>query len=124
MATASATTAIPTPRRGSGHWARRRWRRRSRDASRHWANWLTNPFVAAALKRHGLTRVGWSARGFDGVACQPQDVVRRSAADLRPGAIVLLHEGSAHGHNLAIIEGVLEQLQARGLQARLPRASA
>ncbi|WP_313252160.1 polysaccharide deacetylase family protein [Stenotrophomonas sp.] len=85
---------------------------------------MTNPFVAAALKRHGLTRVGWSARGFDGVACQPQDVVRRIAADLRPGAIVLLHEGSAHGHNLAIIEGVLEQLQARGLQARLPRASA
>ena len=23
---------------------------------------MTNPFVAAALRRHGLARVGWSAR--------------------------------------------------------------
>ena len=85
---------------------------------------MTNPFVAAALKRNGLTRVGWSARGFDGVQCQPQAVVQRISADLRPGAIVLLHEGAAHGHTLAIIEAVLQELQARGLSARLPQASA
>lgn len=85
---------------------------------------MTNPFVAAALERHRLTRVGWSARGFDGVDCDPQVVVQRIAADLQPGAIVLLHEGAAHGHNLAIIEAVLLQLLARGLQARLPQPSA
>ncbi len=82
---------------------------------------MTNPFVAAALKRHGLTRVGWSARGFDGVGCEPEQVVQRIGRDLGPGAIVLLHEGAAHGHNLAIIEAVLQQLQSKGLQARLPQ---
>lgn len=85
---------------------------------------MTNPFVAAALKRHGLARIGWSARGYDGVNCTPEGVVARIAPDLGPGAIVLLHEGAAHGHNLAIIEAVLQQLQARGLVARLPRVTA
>jgi len=85
---------------------------------------MTNPFVAPALKRLGLTRVGWSARGFDGVNCTPQSVLERLRPDLQPGAIVLLHEGAAHGHNLAIIEAVLLELQARGLRAELPDAPA
>ena len=85
---------------------------------------MTNPFVAAALKRHALARIGWSARGYDGVDCTPEGVVARIAPDLGPGAIVLLHEGAAHGHNLAIIEAVLQQLQARGLRARLPQPTA
>ena len=81
---------------------------------------MTNPFVAPALRRHGLTRVGWSARGFDGVNCQPQDVLARVLPALKPGAIVLLHEGARHGHNLAIIGGVLDALKANGLRARAP----
>ena len=82
---------------------------------------MTNPFVAVSLRRHGLTRVGWSARGYDGVDCTPQAVLQRVLPDLRPGAIVLLHEGAAHGHAPVIIEGVLRALQARGLRACLPR---
>ncbi len=81
---------------------------------------MTNPFVAAPLRAHGLTRVAWSARGFDGVACEPAATVARIVRDLRPGAIVLLHEGAAHGHNPAILRGVLEALRARGLAATLP----
>lgn len=81
---------------------------------------MTNPFVAPALNQHRLVRVGWSARGFDGVGCTPDQVLRRLAPGLVPGAIVLLHEGAAHGHNLAILEAVLQALQQRGLVARLP----
>ncbi|HJW45797.1 MAG TPA: polysaccharide deacetylase family protein, partial [Lysobacter sp.] len=75
---------------------------------------MANPFVSASLKRHGLARVAWSARGFDGVRCEPDKVVARIAGQLQPGAIVLLHEGAAHGHNLAIIEGVLRAMKERG----------
>ncbi|MGB3392932.1 MAG: polysaccharide deacetylase family protein [Stenotrophomonas sp.] len=85
---------------------------------------MTNPFVAAALRRHGLTRVGWSARGFDGVRCMPETVVARIAGELGPGAIVLLHEGAGHGHNVAIVEAVLREMAARGLRARLPPETA
>ncbi|MCW2002891.1 peptidoglycan/xylan/chitin deacetylase (PgdA/CDA1 family) [Xanthomonas arboricola] len=81
---------------------------------------MTNPFVAAALREHGLTRVAWSARGFDGVRCEPDTTVARIVRDLSPGAIVLLHEGAAHGHNVTILRGVLEAMQARGLIARRP----
>ncbi|WP_172837895.1 polysaccharide deacetylase family protein [Xanthomonas arboricola] len=81
---------------------------------------MTNPFVASPLRAHGLTRVAWSARGFDGVRCEPQATVARIVRDLRPGAIVLLHEGAAHGHNLTILRGVLEAMHARGLAGRRP----
>ncbi|MEQ7327171.1 polysaccharide deacetylase family protein [Xanthomonas campestris] len=81
---------------------------------------MTNPFVAAALREHCLTRVAWSARGFDGVRCEPDTTVARIVRDLSPGAIVLLHEGAAHSHNVTILRGVLEAMQARGLVARRP----
>ncbi len=81
---------------------------------------MTNPFVAPSLRRWRLTRVAWSARGFDGVGCEPTTSIARVVRDLAPGAIVLLHEGAAHGHNPTILRGVLEALDARGLQARLP----
>lgn len=81
---------------------------------------MTNPFVAAQLNRHRLTRVGWSARGFDGVACTAEQVLERLRPALTPGAIVLLHEGAAHGHNPRILEAVLQELDQRGLKARLP----
>lgn len=83
----------------------------------------TNPFVAPALTRHGLERVSWSARGFDAVSGDPDRVVKRVARDLRPGAIVLVHEGARHGHSVAIIRRVLELAQARGLRAVLPPAA-
>jgi peptidoglycan/xylan/chitin deacetylase (PgdA/CDA1 family) len=82
---------------------------------------MTNPFVAAPLRRHGLTRVAWSARGFDGVACDPQATVARIVRDLAPGAIVLLHEGAAHGHNVAIVAGVLQAVQERGYSSVVPQ---
>lgn len=81
---------------------------------------MANPFVSAPLKRHGLARVAWSARGFDGVRGETGKVVARITAQLQPGAIVLLHEGAAHGNNLAIIEGVLRAMQQRGYTSVLP----
>ncbi len=80
----------------------------------------TNPFIAPVLARHGLTRVAWSARGFDGVSCTPEQVLARIEPDLKPGAIVLLHEGAAHGHNVEILRRVLASLEHRGLKAELP----
>ena len=69
---------------------------------------------------HGLTRVGWSTRGYDGVARDPAAVLARIAPDLRSGAIVLLHEGGSPGQAVAVLEGVLQLLQQRGLRADIP----
>ncbi len=81
---------------------------------------MANPFVSAPLKRNGLARVAWSARGFDGVRGEPDQVVARITRQLHPGAIVLLHEGAPHGNNLAIIEGVLVAMREQGYLAILP----
>lgn len=79
-----------------------------------------NPFVAPALSEHGLTRVSWSTRGYDGMSGNVEQVVARLARGLKPGAIVLLHEGARHGRCVMIARRVLEELEARGLQTVLP----
>lgn len=81
---------------------------------------MANPFVASALKRNGLTRVAWSARGFDAVVADPQGVVRGIEANLAPGVIVLMHEGAAHGNNLAGMALLLQRLDALGYRTLLP----
>ncbi|TXK60488.1 polysaccharide deacetylase family protein [Alkalisalibacterium limincola] len=85
---------------------------------------MANPFVAPVLARHGLVRVGWSARGFDATTADPEVVVRRILRDLRPGAIILLHEGAAHGRSVEIITRVLDALSERGYRCVLPTLSA
>ncbi len=77
-----------------------------------------NPFVAAPLQALGLTMVLWNCRGFDAVLRDPVAVRRRLEAGLKPGAIVLLHEGRADAGEL--LEGVLESLGDRNLRAALP----
>jgi len=81
---------------------------------------MSNPFVAAALRRHRLARVAWCARGFDAVVADPQQVLRRVERGLAPGAIVLMHEGAPHGRNLEGMALLLERLQALGYGTVLP----
>ena len=83
---------------------------------------MANPFLAAPLREHGLARVAWSARGFDALQPDPGKVVGRIERDLRPGAIVLLHEGAAHGRNVETIARLLERLDALGYRSVLPPA--
>ena len=81
---------------------------------------MSNPFVAAALRAHGLARAAWSVRGFDSQDQAPEAMVARIERGLHPGAIVLLHEGAAHGRNVAMIAALLARLQALGYRAVLP----
>ena len=81
---------------------------------------MANPFVASALKRNDLTRVAWSARGFDAVVADPQGVVRGIEAQLAPGVIVLMHEGATHGRNLDGMALLLQRLDALDYRTLLP----
>jgi peptidoglycan/xylan/chitin deacetylase (PgdA/CDA1 family) len=81
---------------------------------------MANPFVSAPLKRLGLARVAWSARGYDGVGASPERVVRRIARKLAPGAIVLLHEGGAATRSVETIALLLERMRAEGYRTVLP----
>jgi len=58
---------------------------------------MKNLFVHPALAQRGLELVGWSVRGLDTVSRDAEAVAARIMHGVRPGAIVLLHEG----HRLA-----------------------
>ena len=81
---------------------------------------MANPFVAAALRTEGLARVAWSARGYDAVETDPSRALARIERQLRPGAIVLLHEGAPHGRNVELVALLLQRLQALGYRTVLP----
>ncbi|PJK13104.1 acetyl xylan esterase [Lysobacteraceae bacterium NML07-0707] len=80
---------------------------------------MSNPFVHAPLRSLGLARVAWSARGFDGLRRSAEQVLATLEKDLRPGAIVLLHEGG-DGRHVEILRRVLQRLDELGLRAELP----
>jgi len=67
-----------------------------------------------------MTRVAWSARGFDALASDPEVVANRIERTLSPGAIVLLHEGARHGRNADALRAVLARLDARGYRTIVP----
>ena len=79
-----------------------------------------NPFVTPVLKEMGLTRVSWSARGFDAVDGNVERVISRLRSGIRPGAIIVLHEGAPHGASVRIIERTMREIETRGLKAALP----
>ncbi len=83
---------------------------------------MANPFVAPALAAHGLRRVSWSARGFDAVDRNTGRVFARLRRGIAPGAILLLHEGGPD--SVALLQRVLNELDACGYRALLPDADA
>jgi peptidoglycan-N-acetylglucosamine deacetylase len=85
---------------------------------------MANPFVAAAIAPHGLARVAWSARGYDALDGDPARSVARIERALRPGAIVLLHEGARHGRNVEQLARLLQRLDELGYRCILPAVSA
>ncbi len=83
---------------------------------------MANPFVAPLLRRHRLRYVAWTTRAFDAINGDAETVWRRLQRRLRPGAIVLLHEGAAHGRSVAVAARVLQELDALGYRCVDPSA--
>lgn len=81
---------------------------------------MANPFVFAPLQRLGLARVAWTARGFDGAVSDPQRVVGRVERLLKPGVIVLAHEGASHGRNVETLALMLRRFDELGYRCVLP----
>jgi peptidoglycan/xylan/chitin deacetylase (PgdA/CDA1 family) len=79
----------------------------------------TNPTIARVAADLGLTIVGWSVRGRDGVRADPREVAGRIAPGLRDGAIVLLHDAAEHDDRdpaaPAALPHILAAMRERGL---------
>jgi len=85
---------------------------------------LGNLFVHSAAEKTGLEIIGWSAAGLDGIAHSPERVVERIFSALKPGCIILLHEGPLFGlrpgTRARTLETVLNGLKERGYETVIP----
>jgi peptidoglycan/xylan/chitin deacetylase (PgdA/CDA1 family) len=86
---------------------------------------MANPFVHQVIRERGLKLIGWSARGFDTVERDVAKIVEKILRDIRPGAIVLLHEGGTtdNGQPVSVLalEAILTRLKAEGYKCVVPQ---
>ncbi len=73
---------------------------------------LRNPLLQPVLNRLDLTLASWSVRGFDTQISDAEKVSKKLLSGLRPGAILLLHDGNAARTkaNIPVILAVLPAL--------------
>ncbi|HEX2852781.1 MAG TPA: polysaccharide deacetylase family protein [Opitutaceae bacterium] len=79
-------------------------------------------FLAAELEKRALRSADWSVRSHDTSSRDPSAVVTRVMAEVRPGSIVLMHEGALLHDTVRVraIELLLEALTARNFSCVLP----
>lgn len=85
---------------------------------------LANPWVHAAAERAGLQLIGWSATGLDGIPHTPERVVAKILHAVKPGSIILIHEGSLPGMRpgtrARTLEALLWKLSFQGYRVIVP----
>ncbi len=74
----------------------------------------------AVLAEAELPLIAWTARGFDGVLTDSGGIVERIRKNIKPGAIVLLHEGRATLPDTLV--DLLQGFSSQGYRCVLPAA--
>jgi peptidoglycan/xylan/chitin deacetylase (PgdA/CDA1 family) len=80
----------------------------------------TNPRIARAARELGLTIVGWSLRGLDGVRADPDRVAARVIPRLKDGAIVLLHDAAERDDRKPAAPEALARILEAMRERRMP----
>jgi peptidoglycan/xylan/chitin deacetylase (PgdA/CDA1 family) len=73
---------------------------------------LSNPRIFQVAREAGLKVIGWSTRGLDTKLTNSEEVVSRICRRLRPGAIILLHDGNIPADRLVTtVKTLLDRLR-------------
>ena len=80
---------------------------------------LKNWFLHPLLEKRGMRLIGWTVRGLDTVSRDSSAVAKRIRRKLKPGAIVLLHEGERDFYRRCL-EETLFSLTNEGYRCVLP----
>lgn len=80
----------------------------------------TSPTTVRGVRRAGVTLVGWSARGYDGLKRRsPASVLQALERDVQDGAILLLHDAAEHDDfepaSIAALPDLVRLLDQRAL---------
>ncbi len=83
---------------------------------------IKNVFLGRSLNERGLQCVGWSVRSLDTLSREPERVAARVMRSVKPGSIVLVHEGPCLDRRVRVraLELVLQQLASRRIACILP----
>jgi peptidoglycan-N-acetylglucosamine deacetylase len=84
---------------------------------------LSNALIFEVATALNFRVVGWSARGLDTITNDPQRIVNRIIRQLKPGAIILLHDGNIPADRLVLtVKTLLDRVNALGYEVvRLDR---
>jgi len=75
---------------------------------------ITNPHFPAALRKVGMTLVGWDVRTFDTIGAEAA-AIGRISRHARDGSIILLHDGGVSPTRIVQIAGAaISELRSRG----------
>lgn len=97
-----------------------------RTATGQMPRWFRSPVgmnnfdAASEARRCGQQVVGWSSAAGDGCPTTPTQIVKRIMHSLRPGAIVLLHEGGGSRHRVLTVARLMEAMAEGGWRCVLP----
>lgn len=83
---------------------------------------IKNLPLAGALARRHLVCIGWTIRSGDCVARTPDSVTRHVMRRIRPGAIILMHEGPSVPRDIRVVAigQVLDALTREGFRCVVP----
>lgn len=77
-----------------------------------------NLFLHRLLRERGLRLIAFSARAYDAVVSDPERIARTIASQVKPGAIIVLHQGREW--SLRAIERTIEEVRALGYDFVIP----
>jgi peptidoglycan-N-acetylglucosamine deacetylase len=83
-----------------------------------------NPFVFRAARRLGYRVMGWSYGVWDTARPGAQEIRRRIRVKLRPGAVLLLHDGDGYDpagdrrQTAEALPGIIDDVRAAGYEFR------
>jgi peptidoglycan/xylan/chitin deacetylase (PgdA/CDA1 family) len=83
-----------------------------------------NPFVVPAARRLHYTTFGWTFGVFDSARPGATEIRRRVRKRLRPGAVILLHDGDGYDPNgdrsqtAEALPGIIDDVRAAGYELR------
>jgi peptidoglycan/xylan/chitin deacetylase (PgdA/CDA1 family) len=84
---------------------------------------VRSPWLVGAARHRGYQVCGWDGRIFDTASPGVEQIVARVQRLLRPGAVILLHDGDGSGRGasreqtLAALRPILDELDKRGLRS-------
>jgi peptidoglycan/xylan/chitin deacetylase (PgdA/CDA1 family) len=82
-----------------------------------------SPWLGRVVRQMGYRLCGWDGRIFDTALPGAEKIAERAAANLRPGAVLLLHDGDGSGRGgsrqqtVEALPRILDEAERRGLRS-------